>query len=161
MANNIANDSVVTMHYTLRDKEGTVIDQSDGEPLAYLHGHSNIIPGLESQLNQKQVGDKLKVHVTATDGYGDYEPEKKFMIDRRQLGDVHIEPDMALELHADDGDVLVARVVAVNDKAIEVDANHPLAGKDLVFDIEIVGVREATKEEIAHGHVHGAGGHHH
>lgn len=162
MADNISNDKVVTMHYTLRDKEDNVLDQSvGGEPLAYLHGHRNIIPGLETQLSQKQTGDKLKVHVTPAEGYGEYDPEKKFQIDRRQLGDVHIEPGMALELHADDGDTMVAMVVGVNEKAIEVDANHPMAGQDLFFEVEIVGIREATKEEIAHGHVHGPGGHHH
>lgn len=158
----IEKGSVVTMHYTLRDKEGNVLDESTGgEPLAYLHGHRNIIPGLEAELTSKQKGDKLKVHVAPANGYGDYDPQKLFAIERKALGNAQVQPGMMLELHAEDGDVLLARVVGVNEQAIELDANHPMAGKDLYFDVEIVDVRAATQEELDHGHVHGPGGHHH
>lgn len=159
----IAKDQVVSFHYTLRDKEGTVIDASDPqEPLSYLHGHQNIVPGLESQLDSKQPGDKLQVHVTPELGYGDYDEEKCFLISRRQFPQGQApEVGMMLELHSDEGHVMRARVARVGKEEIELDANHPLAGVDLFFDVEIVGVRAATSEEIAHGHVHsgGCGGH--
>jgi len=159
----ISKDQVVSFHYTLRDKEGTVIDASDPkEPLSYLHGHQNIVPGLESQLDAKQPGDKLQVHVTPELGYGTYDDEKCFLIPRRQFpqGET-LQAGMMLQLHAEDGDVLHARIARVGKDEVEVDANHPLAGVDLFFDIEIVGVRAATSEEISHGHVHsgGCGGH--
>ena len=107
------------------------------------------------------MGDKLKVHVPPAKGYGDYDPEKCFQIPRKELPPVDIQPGMGLELHAEDGDQLMARVVAVNPDFIDVDANHPMAGKDLHFDVEVTGIRPATGEEVSHGHVHGPGGHHH
>lgn len=163
MASVIEKNQVVTFHYTLKDKDGNVLDKSvGGDPLSYLHGHSNIVPGLEVEMESKKVGDKLQVHVTPENGYGHYDPEKRFLIGRDQLpGDVELEPGMALELHADDGDTLIAAVVAVDKKAIEVDANHPMAGVDLHFEIEVLEIRDASAEEIQHGHVHGPGGHHH
>ena len=162
MSAGIVKDQVVTFHYTLRDKEGNVLDQSvGGAPLAYLHGHHNIIPGLETHLTAKNVGDKLQVHVTPENGYGAYDPEKCFLIERAQLPKVDLEPGMVLELHADDGETLMAAIIAVDDKAVEVDANHPMAGKDLFFEVEILAIRAASQEEVAHGHVHGPDGHHH
>jgi FKBP-type peptidyl-prolyl cis-trans isomerase SlyD len=162
VSSGIVKDQVVTFHYTLRDKDGNVLDQSvGGDPLAYLHGHHNIIPGLEVHLTQKKVGEKLQVHVTPENGYGTYDPDKCFLIERAQLPKVDLQPGMALELHADDGETLLASVVAVDDKSVEVDANHPMAGKDLFFEVEIMDIRAASQEEITHGHVHGPGGHHH
>ena len=162
MSTRIEKNQVVTFHYTLKDQEGKLLDQSiGGEPLNYLHGHGNIIPGLETHMNEKRVGDKLQVHVTPENGYGSYDPEKRFQIERAQLPEVDLEIGMGLELHADDGETLLASIVAIDEEAIEVDANHPMAGKDLFFDVEIMAIRPASGEEIAHGHVHGPGGHHH
>ena len=162
MSSTIEKDQVVSFHYTLKDKDGNVIDQSvGGDPLTYLHGHHNIIPGLESHMTKKKVGDKLKVHVTPENGYGSYDPEKRFLIERAQLPDVELEPGMALELHAEDGETLMAAIVAVDEQAVEVDANHPMAGQDLFFEVEVMDIRGASPEEIEHGHVHGPGGHHH
>lgn len=162
VSNVIEKNQVVTFHYSLKDGEGNLLDESlGGDPLAYLHGHSNIIPGLESELVKKKAGDKLKVHVTPEKGYGSYDPEKRFLIERSQLPPVDVEVGMTLELHADDGESMMAAVVALDENVIEVDGNHPMAGKDLYFEVEIVEVRPASSEEIAHGHVHGPGGHHH
>lgn len=161
MSSGIEKDQVVTFHYILKDKDGTILDQSvDGSPLHYLHGHHNIVPGLESQMASKKVGDKLLVHVTPESGYGDYDPDKRFLLDRSQLPD-DLEPGLALELHDEDGETLLAVIVAVEKQHVEVDANHPMAGKDLHFDVEILSIRPASAEEIQHGHVHGPGGHHH
>lgn len=158
----VKQNSVVSMNYVLKDKDGTILDQSrGGQPLVYLHGHSNIIPGLESELANKGKGDKLQVHVTPDKGYGTLDPEKRFAIERRQLGAAKIEPGMMLQLEDDEGGTMVAHVISVDDEHIQLDGNHPMAGKDLFFDIEIVDVRDATQEEVSHGHVHGPGGHHH
>lgn len=163
MASVIEKNQVVTFHYTLKDRDGNVLDQSvGGDPLAYLHGHSNIIPGLEVHMESKKVGDKLQVHVTPEKGYGSYDPDKRFLIARDQLpGDIELEPGMALELHAEDGETLVAAIVAIDKRSVEVDANHPMAGIDLYFEVEVMSMRDASAEEIQHGHVHGPGGHHH
>lgn len=159
----ITKNQVVTFHYTLKDKEGQQIDSSvGGDPMLYLHGHGNIVPGLESEMESKKVGDKLKVHVSPDKGYGQYDSEKRFCIERSHLpSDVEIQPGMVLELHAEDGDRMMAAIVAVDQKLIEVDANHPMAGVDLHFEVEILDIRPASPEEIEHGHVHGPGGHHH
>ena len=159
----IEKNRVVEFHYTLKDKEGNVMDQSvGGEPLAYLHGHGNIIPGLEAHMESKKVGDKLQVHVTPENGYGQYDPDKRFLIARDQLpAEIELEPGMMLELHAEDGEALLATIVAIDKRAVEVDANHRMAGVDLHFEVEIMSIREASPEEIQHGHVHGPGGHHH
>lgn len=158
----VESNHVVGIHYVLRDQEGEIMDQSEpGEALHYLHGHGNIIPGLESELLHKEVGNQLKVHVTPERGYGVHDPEKCFLIPRAQIPSPEIQPGVMLQLHAEDGEVLVVTVVAVDDKAVEVDGNHPMAGQDLFFEVEVASVRPATEEEIAHGHVHGPGGHHH
>lgn len=158
----IEANQVVTFHYCLKDKEGEIIDQSlGGDPLSYLHGHRNIIPGLEAELASKKVGDKLQVHITPERAYGEYDPEKCFLIERSQLPAVDVKVGMTLELHADDGEMLMALVVGMDEKVLELDGNHPMAGKDLYFEVEVISIRPASPEEIAHGHVHGPGGHHH
>lgn len=159
----IAKNQVVSFHYTLKDKEGKQIDSSvGGDPMLYLHGHGNIVPGLEAEMESKKVGDKLKVHVPPEKGYGQYDSERRFCIERSHLpADVELQPGMVLELHAEDGEHLMAAIVAVDKKLIEVDANHPMAGVDLHFEVEIMAIRSASPEEIEHGHVHGPGGHHH
>lgn len=153
---------VVSMHYTLTDDSGDVLDSSrGGEPFSYLHGHNNIIPGLEKALEGTEAGFKSKVTVAPTEGYGEKNPEAVFEAPRE-----HFPPDMKLEIGARvyaDGPngPITLTVVKLTETGAVLDANHPLAGKTLHFDVEITTVRSATTEELAHGHVHGEGGHHH
>ncbi|MDO6571514.1 MULTISPECIES: FKBP-type peptidyl-prolyl cis-trans isomerase [unclassified Gilvimarinus] len=159
---NISDNCVASFHYTLTDKEGKVLDSSDGrEPLAYLHGASNIIPGLEKELVGKQVGDKLKVDVPAAEAYGERNDEMMQELPASMFTGVEkIEVGMEFHAQTEQGTQVVS-IAAVDGDNVTVDANHPLAGVDLTFDVEITDVREATSEEQEHGHAHGAGGHEH
>lgn len=158
----IAQDDVVTIHYTLRDDADEVIDSSaGGEPLAYLHGHGNIIPGLERELAGKNAGDRLKVRVRAADGYGEYDRTLVQQVPRRALkGIANLKVGMRVQAGTQHGQrpVTVTRIAG---DMVTLDGNHPLAGRNLQFEVEITAVRAATAEELAHGHVHGDGGHHH
>jgi FKBP-type peptidyl-prolyl cis-trans isomerase SlyD len=158
----IEKDSVVTFHYTLKDDAGEVIDTSSGgDPLAYLHGHGNLVPGLERELTGKGTGDKLNVKVTPAEGYGEHDAALIQRVPRRQLkGIAKIYVGLKLHAQTPEGprEVTVTQVLG---DTVTIDANHPLAGKNLNFDIDITDVRTATAEELEHGHVHGAHGHHH
>lgn len=157
----ITKDKVVSMHYTLKDDEGNVIDASEGEPLEFLHGHANIIPGLEKALSGLAVGDKKHVEVQPEEGYGAYDAELVDRIGRDQFKGNLPPVGSTVELHSDQGDVLIGRISEVTEQHVVFDANHPLAGKRLHFDVEIADVRDASPDEIEHGHPHGAHGHHH
>ncbi|STZ56275.1 FKBP-type peptidyl-prolyl cis-trans isomerase slyD [Moraxella lacunata] len=158
----IANDTVVRFNYTLTNSDGDVLDKSNGEPLAYLHGHHNIIPGLEAQMEGKGAGDKFTVTVAPEDAYGEYLAEAVQEVPRANFQGVdNIEVGMQFQSQTDDGHVMLVTVKDVNDDVVVVDGNHPLAGVTLTFDVEVIDVREATADEIAHGHAHGVGGHHH
>ncbi len=158
----IAQNSVVTIHYTLKDDAGEVIDSSrEGDPIAYLHGHGNLVPGLERELEGKSTGDKVNVSVTPEQGYGDYDKNLVQQVPRRALqGIPNVRVGMRLQAQTPEGPraVVVTRLVG---DMVTIDGNHPLAGKNLNFDVEITDVRDATEEELEHGHVHGEGGHHH
>lgn len=158
----IAKDKVVSIDYTLTDDEGTVLDSSQGrEPLAYLHGAGNIIPGLESGLEGRSAGEQLQVKVAPADGYGERSDEAVQRVPRQLFEGVdEIQPGMQFHAESASG-VQVVTVKAVEDDAVVIDVNHPLAGVTLNFDVKIVEVRDASAEELEHGHVHGAGGHHH
>ena len=156
----VTKDQVVAMNYTLTDAKGKVLDQSSEGPLEYLHGHGNIIPGLEQALDGMAVGGKKKVHVPAAQAYGELNPDLKFSVDRQAFGDTEPQPGMMVQLHGGEQH-MVARILEVAETEVHLDANHPLAGQDLDFDVEIAGIRAATPEELAHGHVHGPHGHHH
>jgi len=146
----IGDNLVVSLHYTLTDGEGETIDSSiDDEPMAYLHGAGNIIPGLENALVGKAVGDKFAVTVEPADGYGDIEPELEQTIDRAAFQGVDV-----IEAQGDQGEVRSILVTAVDGDNITIDANHPLAGVTLNFDVEVVAIREATEDELEHGHAH-------
>jgi FKBP-type peptidyl-prolyl cis-trans isomerase SlyD len=157
----IKKDSVVSFNYTLKDDTGDIIDSSaPGEPLAYLHGHGNIVPGLERELEGKAAHDKLSVKIAPADAYGEYDKNLVQKIPRRSLkGIAKVTVGMRLHAQTPQGPQAVT-VTAVTGDMVTIDANHPLAGQNLNFDIEIVDVRDATAEELAHGHVHGPGGHH-
>jgi FKBP-type peptidyl-prolyl cis-trans isomerase SlyD len=158
----ISQDQVVSIHYTLRDDAGEVIDRSaEGEPLSYLHGHGNLIPGLERALAGRNAGDRLEVKIAPTDGYGEYDQGLLQQVPRRALkgiGDLRV--GMRLQAQTPQGPRAVT-VTQLSGDLVTLDGNHPLAGKSLNFEVEVAAVRPATEEELAHGHVHGAGGHHH
>jgi FKBP-type peptidyl-prolyl cis-trans isomerase SlyD len=158
----IAQNDVVTIHYTLTDDADKVLDSSaDGEPLAYLHGHGNIIPGLERELTGKSVGDRLKVRVGPAEGYGEYDRALVQKVPRRTLkGIADLRIGMRLQAGTQHGHRAVT-VTHIAGDMVTLDGNHPLAGQNLNFDVEITAVRAATEEELSHGHVHGDGGHHH
>lgn len=158
----IAEDKVVSIHYTLTDSGGTVLDASaGGEPLAYLHGAGNIIPGLESALEGRQAGDRLSVTVDPAQGYGERDERLVQAVPRSAFKGVEqLAPGMQFQAQGPQGTRLVV-VTQVAADIVTVDANHPLAGQTLHFEVEIAEVRDATREELEHGHVHGPGGHHH
>jgi FKBP-type peptidyl-prolyl cis-trans isomerase SlyD len=158
----IAQDSVVTIHYTLKDDAGEIIDSSvEAEPLAYLHGHGNLVPGLERELEGKAVGDKINVTVQPQDGYGDYDKRLVQRVPRRALqGIPNVRVGMRLQTQTAEGPRTVVVTHLMGDM-VTIDGNHPLAGKALNFEVEVTDVRAATEEELSHGHVHGPGDDHH
>jgi FKBP-type peptidyl-prolyl cis-trans isomerase SlyD len=159
----IADNTVVILDYTVTNPEGDLIDSSSetGEPLTYLHGSGNIVPGLEQALTGRRVGDSFQITVPPEEGYGERHDELVQVVSRDQfVGIDDMEVGMQFQTEAD-GEVHVVTVTALEGDEVVVDANHPLAGETLVFDVTVLEVRPATAEEIQHGHVHGAGGHHH
>jgi FKBP-type peptidyl-prolyl cis-trans isomerase SlyD len=158
----IAADQVVSIHYTLKNDAGEVLDRSQADaPLTYLHGHGNLIPGLERELAGKSSGDKLKVRIVPAEAYGEYDEALVQRVPRRALKGIR---DVRVGLQLQAQTAQGARVVTVTQLAgdlVTLDGNHPLAGQHLNFDVEVGAVRDATAEELAHGHVHGPGGHHH
>jgi FKBP-type peptidyl-prolyl cis-trans isomerase SlyD len=158
----ITADRVVTIHYTLKGDDGAVIDSSTGgEPLAYIQGHGNLVAGLEKALEGKEDGNEVAVVVAPADGYGVRDESLIQRVPKRALqGAGTIKKGMQFQARTDDG-MRLFTVSAVIGDMVTLDGNHPLADQTLHFDVRIVGVREATTEELEHGHVHGAGGHHH
>ena len=160
----ISNDKVVQFHYRLKDEAGVLLESSvDGDPTAYLHGHRNIIAGLEKAMEGKNAGDGFTVTIDSLDAYG---PRNENAIQRVPIK--HLQgnkqkkwkPGMVAWVQTDKGNRQVT-VVKVGKFSADVDGNHPLAGKNLTFEVDIVDVREASHEEKSHGHAHGVGGHHH
>ncbi len=158
----IEKNRVVTLHYTLRDEQGTVLDTSNGRaPLTYLHGKGNIIPGLEQALAGKVAGEKLDVALPPEQGYGARDERLVQILPRSRLPEgTDVAPGMQLRADSPKGPRLVS-VLKVERDFVTVDGNHPLAGRTLHFSVEVAEVRKATHEEVSHGHVHGPGGHHH
>jgi len=159
----LEKDKVGLFNFTLTEQTGQQIDSSDRQPMAYLHGYDNLIPGLEKELAGKSAGDKLNTTIKAAEGYGEIQEhliQKEVPVSMFQGVD-NIEVGMRFEAQAEGGGIHSVEITEKNGETVTVDGNHPLAGKDLTFDIEITEVREATKEELEHGHAHGAGGHQH
>lgn len=158
----IEKNQVVQFHYSVSDEEGNDIESSRGdEPNAYLHGHGGVIRGLEEALEGRDAGDSFSVTIAPEKAYGQRQPDAIQRVPIRHLqGARRWKPGMVAQVQTDKGPrhVLVAKV---GHKFADVDTNHPLAGKTLTFDIEVLEVRPASAEEIAHGHAHGVGGHHH
>ena len=158
----IESNSVVTLHYTLKDNDGKIIDQSDDGSFLYLHGAMNIIPGLENALTGKAAGDELSVSVTPEQGYGVKDPARIQEVPKEMFeGNDDIQIGVQFHAEGPDGTAVVVTVVEIKDDVVVIDGNHALAGVDLNFDVKIVEVRAASEEEVSHGHVHGPHGHAH
>ena len=158
----IAERTVASFHYTLTNDAGDVIDSSSGHaPLTYLHGAGNIVPGLEKAMLGRLAGDSFQVVVTADEGYGQPNPMLIQVVPRSAFQGIdELAVGMEFQAHTPQGPMSVA-IARIEGEEITVDGNHPLAGKTLHFAIEVTEVREASVEEVLHGHVHGEGGHHH
>jgi FKBP-type peptidyl-prolyl cis-trans isomerase SlyD len=154
--NVIADDVVVTLDYTLT-VNGEVVDSTAGiDPISFLQGYENIIPGLERELYGMKIGDKKKVFVPAKDAYGEIDPEAVVDVPRSDIPkDIPLKTGVEIQVSNEDGELLDAVIVSISKDTIRLDFNHPLAGKDLNFEVEVVDLRVAEAEEIEHGHVHG------
>lgn len=159
----IERDRVVALEYTLKDDDGKVVDTNQGAAaLYYLHGHHNLIPGLERALEGKAAGDRLEVRVEPEDGYGQPNDQLVFELPRTQLPEgMAPQRGAKVQVTAPNGERRAATITKVKLQSVVVDANHELAGKRLHFDVRVASVRKASREEVAHGHVHGPGQHHH
>lgn len=158
----ITSNKVVTIHYTLRNDAGEVLDSSDGgEPMTYLHGAGNIVPGLEAKLEGKGAGDKLVAVVEPKDGYGEKDGPGIQAIPIAAFEGVEVRAGMTFVVEDDDGEQMPLRVLEVHEDHVTVDTDHPLAGQTLHFTVEVVSVREASADELLHGHVHDGHDHHH
>jgi FKBP-type peptidyl-prolyl cis-trans isomerase SlyD len=158
----LTKNKVAVINFTLKNKDGEIIDQSNDGTFTYLHGARNIIPGLENALEDKQAGDKTSVVIEPKDAYGEHDPEK---IQRVPLSmfpdDVEITEGMQFEAQSPEGEPVLVTVTEIDSGEVVVDENHPMAGVQLHFEVELVEVRKATEEELQHGHVHGTHGHDH
>ncbi len=150
----IKENSVVSMTYVLKDENRIILDASIGRPFVLLQGHKNIIPGLEKQLVGLKEGDKKNLVVSPDEGYGQYDPNLRMTIPRQQFGEQTPDRGRQVQLQSPNGQPFVATIVDVKDDQVFLDANHPLAGKTLHFEVDILEIRDATEEEIAHGHPH-------
>ena len=155
---NITKNSVVTFHYALSDNEGKLLDSSHGQDaFTYIQGMSMIVPGLEQQMEGKQAGAAFKAVIAPEHGYGTFDIQLVQRVPLAKFGEQKVEEGMQFQ----GGEHGVFTVKEVTEENVLLDGNHPLAGVTLNFDIEILTVREATPDELSHGHVHGEGGHHH
>jgi len=160
----VADGMVVGLHYSLQLEDGQVIDSSEGlEPLYFLQGHGQIVPGLEQKLYGMAVGDEKRVVVAPAQGYGEYRDDAQQVIDRDEFPpEVDLVIGTPVELYdPESGDTIDAFIAEIDDTEVVLDFNHPLAGKSLNFDVQVVDVRRATESELDHGHVHQPGHHHH
>lgn len=158
----IKKNKVANIDYVLKDNDGNVLDQSSDGSFAYLHGASNIIPGLENALEGKKHGDEVSVTIAPEDGYGENNPALIQQVPRDAFpADMEIKTGMQFQAQSDGGHQTLVTVTGVDGDQITVDGNHPMAGKTLNFDVKIGEIRDASEEELSHGHVHGPDGHHH
>lgn len=154
----ITENHVVSIHYTLTNNEGMVLDKSDEQPLLYIQGLGQLIPGLEKEIEGKEKGNKFQVTVEPKDAYGERNDQMIQVVPKTEFEDSSaIEQGMQFQVEGPQGPI-VFTAIEIREEEIVLDANHPLAGETLNFDVEIADIREATKEELDHGHVHGPGG---
>ncbi len=155
---------VISFHYTLTNKAGEVLDSSrdSKEPFSYMEGVGQIIPGLEKPMALLNVGDVRKIEVAAADAYGIHDAQLIVEVPRAKLpNSTELAVDDQFQASGPQGEMLMFRVLEIMGDNVKLDGNHPLAGEDLIFDVEVMKIRDATKEELAHGHAHGGDGHHH
>ncbi|NKB66271.1 MAG: peptidylprolyl isomerase [Candidatus Latescibacteria bacterium] len=158
----IAKDKVVTLEYTLTDAQGEVIDTSkNSEPLAYIQGVGQLVAGLEEALEGRNPGDHFSVSIPAEKGYGNRDEDLVQVVQSDQFGMDDLQVGMQFEASSDDDDTMIVTVTNIEGDQVTIDGNHPLAGVELNFEIDVAEVRDASAEELDHGHVHGPGGHHH
>lgn len=156
------NPRVVSFHYTLKNAAGEQLESSFGsDPLMFLEGSGQIIPGLEEAIKMLSVGDKKVITVKAAEAYGEIEEEMIVEVPKDRLPKKDVEVGDRFHADAGDGHAQVVQVTKVTETHVTIDGNHPLAGQDLTFEVQIDSTREATKEELQHGHAHGPGGHNH
>ncbi|MCQ8105572.1 peptidylprolyl isomerase [Methylomonas sp. SURF-2] len=156
----ITDKTAVSFHYTLTNPSGEQLDSSRGEePLLYLHGAGNIISGLEAALAGKSAGDTFSVTIPPAEGYGELAPEMVQVVSKKMFEGMDVEVGMQFHADVSHGSGIIT-VTEIDGDDVTIDGNHPLAGETLVFDVEVVDVRAATDDELAHGHIHGAGCHH-
>ena len=157
----IEKDKIVTLNYILKNDKGIVVDSSEDGSFMYLHGAKNIIPGLEAALEGRSAGDAITVSVSPEQGYGIRDESRIQPIPRQRFEqDEEIEVGMQFQAQGPDGQMFVVTVVGLDEKNIVVDGNHPLAGVQLNFEVDVINVREASALELSHGHPQGPGGHH-
>lgn len=151
----VEKDLVVSMDYSLK-VDGEIVDSSeDSEPIEFIQGYGNIIPGLEKELYGMSIGDKKSVSVPAAEGYGIYDPEAVMTVGRSEFpSEIPMEQGVEVSIQDENGEVMVAVIEAFDEETVTLNGNHPLAGKDLQFDVTIAGLRAPTAEELEHGHVH-------
>ena len=156
-------DQVVSFHYTVKNQDGIVVESSRGEsPLAFISGQGQILPKLEEALSEMEINESRQVTLPPEDAYGEFRPDAVQVTNRSNFpSDTELQPGMQFWAGTDDGHQMPFTVKEVGEEKVTIDFNHPLAGQTLTFDIELIEVRPATPEELAHGHVHGPGGHHH
>ena len=156
----VSAQKVVSIHYTLTDNDGTVLDSSSGrEPLLYIHGLGHLIPGMEEGIEGRNAGEKLSLKIAPEKGYGVRNDEFVQQVPKTAFGDQEIQPGMQFEAGTEEQRYIVT-VTGIEGDTVTVDGNHPLAGVELNFEVEVIAVREATGEELSHGHVHGEDGTH-
>lgn len=158
----IEKNRVVQIHYTLKDDQGEILDSSiDHDPLPYIHGVGALIPGLEKELLGKVAGDKFTTIISPADGYGVYDEDQVFQVSADGFEEEdELELGMQVQIDTENGPA-VGTVTEIEGEEVTIDLNHPLAGVSLHFEVEVVEVRAATKQELDHGHVHSGGAHHH
>jgi FKBP-type peptidyl-prolyl cis-trans isomerase SlyD len=150
----VAKNRVVSIEYVLKDDDGQIVDSNQGsEPLVYLHGHGQIVTGLEDRLEGMAAGEEVHVDIEAGDGYGVHDPSRVFSVPRAQI-EFDVSAGDVVQAQHPDGQTVPLQVVSVDDDKVTLDGNHPMAGKGLHFDVKVVGVRPATDQEIEHGHAH-------
>ena len=158
----INDNHVVTLHYTLKDNDDNILDKSEDGSFCYLHGASNIIPGLENALTGKSASDNFSVTIPPEEAYGVHDEAKSQDVSRDMFPpDADIEAGMQFNAEGPEGQTIVVTIKKVEGDTVTIDGNHPLAGVTLNFDVTVMDIRDATTEELEHGHVHGPHGHHH
>lgn len=153
----VENQKVITINYTLKNADGEIIDQSNDGSFCYLHGAQNIIPGLENALTGKTKDEKINIVIPPEEAYGEYNSAITQIVDRAMFGDEELEVGMQFQAQGEDGGLILITISAIDGDNITIDGNHPLAGVTLHYDVHVVDVRDATEEELSHGHVHSHG----